>query len=57
MEVSHTTRRARVRGQPPESEPTDEQRKHLEELLDAALEATFPASDPLAFASPHRRPD
>ena len=34
-------------------------RKHLDELLDQALEATFPASDPVAMVqpAPERVPD
>jgi hypothetical protein len=28
---------------------------HIDELLDDALEATFPASDPIALTAPRRR--
>lgn len=36
----------------------DEKARHLEALLDEALEQTFPASDPIAVDVPHdhRRP-
>ena len=34
-------------------EPNSEE--HLEAMLDRALEATFPASDPIALTAPTRR--
>jgi hypothetical protein len=37
----------------PQSTAPNDERRHLDALLDAALEATFPASDPVAFATPH----
>jgi hypothetical protein len=37
----------------PQSAAAEDDRRHLEALLDAALEATFPASDPVAVATPH----
>lgn len=36
----------------PQSAAPNDDRRHLEALLDAALEATFPASDPVAVATP-----
>jgi hypothetical protein len=33
-------------------EPSQQDREHLEELLDGALEQTFPASDPVAMLEP-----
>lgn len=36
--------------------PKNGQRKHREELLDEALEESFPASDPPAIVEPHRKP-
>ncbi|HET6223876.1 MAG TPA: hypothetical protein VFE11_16995 [Dongiaceae bacterium] len=36
-----------------QSAAAEDDRRHLEALLDAALEATFPASDPVAVATPH----
>jgi hypothetical protein len=35
-----------------QSAAAEDDRRHLEALLDAALEATFPASDPVAVATP-----
>jgi len=45
----------RVDKQPSNSEkpkPSAQQRKHTEELLDEALDETFPASDPVAMIEP-----
>jgi hypothetical protein len=36
--------------------PKDGKRKHREDLLDEALDESFPASDPPAIAIPHRHP-
>jgi hypothetical protein len=36
--------------------PTKEKEKHREDLLDEALEESFPASDPPAIVQPHRHP-
>ncbi len=44
------TNRRRVSQQQPEA-PVDD-RNHLEEMLDEALEETFPASDPVALTEP-----
>jgi hypothetical protein len=38
------------------SKPKDGKRKHREELLDEALDESFPASDPPAIVEPHRHP-
>ena len=41
-------------GKKPPRRPTiDMRREHREELLDEALDDTFPASDPPAIISPH----
>jgi hypothetical protein len=42
--------------QPPRA-PRDGKRKHREELLDEALEDSFPASDPPAIVTPHSAED
>jgi hypothetical protein len=36
--------------------PKNGKRKHREELLDEALDESFPASDPPAIVEPHKRP-
>ena len=36
--------------------PRNGKRKHREELLDEALDESFPASDPPAIVEPHWRP-
>jgi hypothetical protein len=51
--MSETGRRRNDPELAPESAAPNDDRRHLDALLDAALEATFPASDPLAFATPH----
>ena len=33
------------------------ERQHREDLLDQALDQSFPASDPPSMATPHRRPE
>ena len=51
-------------GQPPEQDSTsqkpdlsrEEKKKHNSELLDEALEETFPASDAVAIIEPVHRP-
>jgi hypothetical protein len=35
----------------------DAKRKHREDLLDEALDQSFPASDPPSMVSPHKRPE
>jgi hypothetical protein len=49
---------------PERPKPPDKEKKHLDELLDEALEETFPASDPAAILEPapdspprERKPD
>ena len=37
------------------SKPKNGKRKHREDLLDEALDESFPASDPPAIVSPHPR--
>jgi hypothetical protein len=45
--------RSRKRPAPPKGpEPSQRDKKHLDELLDEALEETFPASDPPAMLEP-----
>jgi hypothetical protein len=44
------TRRRPDERPPPDTPPTDGKR-HVDELLDAALEETFPASDPVAITA------
>lgn len=39
-----------------QAEPEPEQRKHVEDLLDEALEESFPASDAPAVSFPEPRP-
>jgi len=51
--MSETDRRRSDPEKQRESSALNKERRHLDALLDAALEATFPASDPLAFATPH----
>jgi hypothetical protein len=34
---------------------TSERERHVDELLDDAVAESFPASDPVALAMPHRR--
>jgi hypothetical protein len=51
--MTETNGRRSEREMRPQSAVAEDDRRHLEALLDAALEATFPASDPLAFATPH----
>ena len=36
--------------------PKNGKRKHREELLDEALDESFPASDPPAIVEPHKKP-
>ena len=36
--------------------PKDGKRKHREELLDEALDESFPASDKPAIVEPHKKP-
>jgi len=36
--------------------PKNDQRQHREELLDEALDESFPASDPPAIVEPHPKP-
>lgn len=36
--------------------PSKGKRKHREELLDEALDESFPASDPPAIVEPHKHP-
>ena len=36
--------------------PKNGKRKHREDLLDEALDESFPASDPPAIVEPHRKP-
>ena len=38
------------------NEPKNGKRKHREELLDEALDESFPASDPPAIVEPHPKP-
>jgi len=38
------------------SKPKNGKRRHREELLDEALDESFPASDPPAIAAPHPHP-
>ena len=38
-------------------EPKNGKRKHREDLLDEALDQSFPASDPPSMAAPHRPDD
>lgn len=46
------------KSRPLPSPSTDEKEKskHIEKLLDEALEETFPASDPVAVDVPHEHP-
>ena len=37
-------------------ERANKKRKHREELLDEALDESFPASDPPAIVEPHPKP-
>ena len=37
---------------PKKPQPSPREKKHTDELLDEALKATFPASDPLAMLEP-----
>jgi hypothetical protein len=39
-----------------ESPRATKARKHREELLDEALDESFPASDPPAISAPHPKP-
>ena len=41
-----------VKAEKPAREPPPRKRKTLDELLDEALEGTFPASDPVAIIQP-----
>jgi hypothetical protein len=41
----------------PDEKPKRRNRKRREDLLDEALDKTFPASDPPAMLTPHPRPD
>ena len=41
---------------PPPRKPNEGKRKHREELLDEALDESFPASDPPAIVEPHKNP-
>lgn len=38
------------------TEPKTGKREHRENLLDEALDESFPASDPPAIVEPHRKP-
>ena len=38
------------------AKPKNAKRQHREELLDEALDESFPASDPPAIFEPHRKP-
>ena len=40
-----------------ETKPDRAKRKHREDLLDEALDQSFPASDPPAIVSPHPEAD
>jgi hypothetical protein len=41
---------------PPDADHGESRRKHLDQLLDQALEDTFPASDPVAVLQPAPEP-
>jgi hypothetical protein len=43
------------RGKPREQDSGE--RQHREDLLDEALDQSFPASDPPSMVSPHKRPE
>jgi hypothetical protein len=54
QEKLHTARLPQKNAEPP---PAAECAKHEEEVLDEALESTFPASDPIAEAAPKCTPE
>jgi hypothetical protein len=46
----------RTKDRPPSDAGGQSRRKHLDQLLDQALEDTFPASDPVALLQPAPEP-
>lgn len=47
-----TERSRKLPAAPKKPKPSQRDRKHVDELLDEALEETFPASDPPAMLEP-----